>query len=75
MIAITVGVLAVLQGGTIGYLVRRSRTKPLTYMVKGHVTSVTISRNLDGPSIGSIEYSDQSEGWFTKVTKREKKQP
>lgn len=50
-------VLAVLQGAVIGYLWRYTRTRPLTYVVRGQVVSVSIDRTMDH-TVGRVEFQD-----------------
>jgi hypothetical protein len=59
-VAICIFILALMQGLTVGYLWKYTRSRPLTYLVKGQVTGITISNRLDGPITGVVEYRDQS---------------
>lgn len=51
--------LALVQIGLVAHLYRRTKSRPLTYLVKGQVTSVSIER-MDGRTMGRIEFQDMS---------------
>lgn len=49
--------LALVQIGVIVHLYQRTKSRPLTYLVKGQVTHVGIERT-DGRTIGRVEFQD-----------------